>query len=102
MPFLDILITPGRDGSLSTYVYRKPTHTDLHLQWDSHHTLNIKIQHDWDTATQSTNHLLQPTTPAEGRTTPEECTQEPTWALNRIQMKTKKQDSKQVPYQQNQ
>ena len=39
MPFLDILITPGRDGSLSTSVYRKPTHTDLYLQWDSHHTL---------------------------------------------------------------
>ena len=27
MPFLDILATPGKDGSLSTSVYRKPTHT---------------------------------------------------------------------------
>ena len=42
MPFLDILITPGKDGSLSTSVYRKPTHTDLYLQWDSHHTLTSK------------------------------------------------------------
>ena len=42
MPFLDILVTPGRDGSLSTSVYRKPTHTDLYLQWDSHHTLTSK------------------------------------------------------------
>ena len=42
MPFLDILVTPGRDGSLSTSVYRKPTHTDLCLQWDSHHTLTSK------------------------------------------------------------
>ena len=38
MPFLDILITPGEDGSLSTSVFRKPTHTDLYLQWDNHHT----------------------------------------------------------------
>ena len=40
--FLDILITPGEDGSLSTSVFRKPTHTDLYLQWDSHHTLTAK------------------------------------------------------------
>ena len=42
MPFLDILTTPGKDGSLSTFVFRKPTHTDLYLQWDSHHTLTSK------------------------------------------------------------
>ena len=42
MPFLDILVSPGRDGSLSTSVYRKPTHTDLYLQWESHHPLSSK------------------------------------------------------------
>ena len=42
MPFLDILITPMDDGSLQTSVYRKPTHTDLYLQWDSHHTIPSK------------------------------------------------------------
>ena len=42
MPFLDILIIPNEDGSLSTTVYRMPTHTDLYLQWESHHTLPSK------------------------------------------------------------
>ena len=42
MPFLDVLVTPGQDGNLSTTVYRKPTHTDLYLQWDSHHTVSAK------------------------------------------------------------
>ena len=42
MPFLDILITPKDDGSLQRSVYRKPTHTDLYLQWDSHLTIPSK------------------------------------------------------------
>ena len=42
IPFLDILITPKDDGSLQTSVYRKPTHNDLYLQWDSHHTIPSK------------------------------------------------------------
>ena len=42
MPFLDILITPQEDGKLSKSVYRKPTHTDLYLLWDSHHTIPSK------------------------------------------------------------
>ena len=42
LPFLDILITPKEDSSLSTTVYRKPTHTDLYLQWDSNHTIASK------------------------------------------------------------
>ena len=42
MPFLDILITPKEDGRISTSVCRKPTHTDLYLQWDSHHTIPSK------------------------------------------------------------
>ena len=42
LPFLDILVTPGEDGSLSATVYRKPTHTNLYMQWDSHHTISSK------------------------------------------------------------
>ena len=33
MPFLDIRMTPNQDGILSTTVYRKPTYTDVYLQW---------------------------------------------------------------------
>ena len=42
IPFLDILGTPQRDGTFTTKVYRKPTHTDLYLLWDSHHDLAAK------------------------------------------------------------
>ena len=42
MPFLDTVVTPQRDGSLATTVYRKPTHTDQYLQWDSHHAIANK------------------------------------------------------------
>ena len=42
MPFLDILITCNEDGSLNTTVYRKPTHIDLYLQWNSHHIVSSK------------------------------------------------------------
>ena len=43
MPFLDTLVTPQSDEKLITSVYRKPTHTDLYLRWDSHHPISSKI-----------------------------------------------------------
>ena len=42
IPFLDLLITPEVDGTLTTKVYRKPTHTDQYIQWDSNHNLASK------------------------------------------------------------
>ena len=42
LPFLDILITPDKDGRLDTTGYRKPTHTDQYLHWESHHTISSK------------------------------------------------------------
>ena len=42
MPFLDTLVTPQSDGSLATTVYRKPTHTNQYVQWDSHHAISNK------------------------------------------------------------
>ena len=43
IPFLDTIVKPEVDGSLSITVYRKPTHRDQYLQWDSHHHLSAKF-----------------------------------------------------------
>ena len=43
IPFLDTIVKPEVNSSLSITVYRKPTHTDQYLQWDSHHNLSAKF-----------------------------------------------------------
>ena len=43
IPFLDTIVKPEVDGILSITVYKKPTHTDQYLQWDSHHNLSAKF-----------------------------------------------------------
>ena len=43
IPFLDTIVKPEENGGLSITVYRKPTHTDQYLQWDSHHNLSAKF-----------------------------------------------------------
>ena len=43
LPFLDILITRNSDGSLSTSVYRKQSHTNQYLQFLSHHPSSHKL-----------------------------------------------------------
>ena len=92
MPFFSILMTPKRDGSLSTTVYRKPTHTNLYLQWDSHHTISSKysvvgtLHHRAKTICSSPQllqeeeeHLFEALT---------KC-RYPVWVLNRVKIKTK-------------
>ncbi|XP_078666122.1 uncharacterized protein LOC144908413 [Branchiostoma floridae x Branchiostoma belcheri] len=43
LPMLDTLIHRRPDGSLYATIYRKPTHTDLYLNFSSHHPLQHKI-----------------------------------------------------------
>ena len=42
MAFVGTLVISQPDWGFSTTVYRKPTHTALYLQWDSHHTIAAK------------------------------------------------------------
>ena len=90
MPFLDIMITPEQDGSLSTTVYRKPTHTDLYLQWDSHHTVSAKysgmgtLYHRAETICSSLHQLQQEVKHLQKVL--HRC-KYPAWDLNRVRIK---------------
>ena len=42
IPFLDTSVIRDPNGVLTTNVYRKPTHTDQYLAYDSHHPQSVK------------------------------------------------------------
>ena len=42
LQFLDTLVTIEPNNTFSTTVYRKPTHTDQYLHWDSNHHIRAK------------------------------------------------------------
>ena len=104
MPFLDTLVIINGDGSLNTKVYRKPTHTDLYLQWDSHHSIAAKYSvintlHHKAKAVCSNNQLLK----EEEDHLQEVLTENkyPLWALNRVKIKNKTTQAQQQRIQPN-
>jgi len=40
--FLDVLVSRTDEGNLSTSIYRKPTHTNQLLDFNSHHPVSVK------------------------------------------------------------
>ena len=42
IPFLDTIVKPEADNTLSLTVYQKPMHTDQYIQGDNHHNLVAK------------------------------------------------------------
>ena len=42
LPFLDTLVTIQPHNTFNTTIYRKPTHTDQYLHWDSNHHITAK------------------------------------------------------------
>ena len=104
MPFLDTLVIINGDGSLNTKVYRKPTHTDLYLQLDSHHSIAAKYSvintlHHRAKAVCSNNQLLK----EEEDHLKEVLTgnKYPLWALNRVKIKNKTTQAQQQRIQPN-
>ena len=89
MPFLDILVTPAEDGSLKTAVFRKPTHTDLYLQWDSHHNIQSKYSVAGTLCHRATAICSNPTLLQEEEhlfNALKKC-KYPTWAIHRAKLK---------------
>ena len=90
MSFLDILKTPEEDGSLKTSMFRKPTHTDLCLQWDSHHTIPSKysvagtLYHRAITICSNPQLLQEEKHPFQAL---RRC-KYPTWAINRAKLRS--------------
>ena len=62
IPFLDVLIARQPDGSISTSVYRKGTHADKYLDFDSHHQLSHKRSVDTTLQSRAESHCTSSAT----------------------------------------
>ena len=99
IPFLDTIVKPEADGTLSITVYRKPTHTDQYLQWDSHHHLSAKfsvihtLSHRAQTVCSNPELLHKEKVPLRNALT--QC-KYPKWALDKVESRLNK-PSREVP-----
>ena len=86
-----MLISQDEEGRLNTNVYRKPTHTDQYLHWDSHHAITSKysvigtlyhrartVCSNPDQLQNEEKHLFQSLNKCKY----------PNWALNRVKIKS--------------
>ena len=90
LPFLDTLVTVQPDNTFNTSVYRKPTHTDQYLHWDSNHHITAKqsvyntLAHRAKTVSSTQDNLQKELTHI--KTALHHC-QFPSWALNQWEHK---------------
>ena len=90
IPFLDMLVIPDGEGRLKTTVYRKLTHTNQYLHWDSHHAIPSKYSmtgtlfHSAKTICSGPKHLQDE---EEHLYKTLKKSKYPTWALNRVKLR---------------
>ena len=90
LPFLDTQVAPGSNNTLFTTVYRKPTHTDQYLHWDSNHYTRAKhsvyntlahrakvVSHNKEALQKELQHIINAL----------QACQFPNWTLHRLQQK---------------
>ena len=100
IPFLDTIIRPEVDGTFTIGMYRKPTHTDLYLPWDSNHNIAAKYSvistlthraHTICSAPELTEKELQHLEQVVG------LCKYPKWAIKKISKKHQNKEKKQTP-----
>ena len=86
-----MLVIPDEQARLKTTVYRKPTHTNQYLHWDSHHAIPSKYSVIGTLFHRAKTICSGPTQLQEEEehlyNTLKKC-KYPTWALNRVKLKT--------------
>ena len=92
IPFLDTIVKPEADGSLSITVYRNPTITDQYLQWDSHHHLLAQFSVIHTLSHRAKTVCSKPKLLQQEKDRPQEALTKckyPKWALDKVEKRLK-------------